>query len=119
MKTIPKLIYPLPTQNLKPQTTFMKTTLTSSTSGALARRIHSAFTAALLPALLLLLSIQPTHAGSATWKTSPLTGNWNAAGNWTTGGPPNGPSDVATFATSNKTTVLLSADIEVSGITLQ
>ena len=56
-------------------------------------------------------------AGSATWKTSPLTGNWNAAGNWTTGGPPNGPSDVATFATSNKTTVLLSADIEVSGIT--
>jgi autotransporter-associated beta strand protein len=72
----------------------------------------------LLPAIVLLaVAIASTaFAGSATWKTSPATGNWNTVTNWTAGGPPNGPSDTATFATSNKTVVSLSADTEVNGI---
>jgi autotransporter-associated beta strand protein len=72
----------------------------------------------LLPAIALLaVAIASTaFAGSATWKTSPATGNWNTVTNWTAGGPPNGPSDTATFAVSNKTGVSLSADTEVNGI---
>ena len=95
----------------------MKKNLTTSNSGALARLMNTAFTAALLPALLLLLTIQPSQAGSATWKTSPATGDWNTATNWTPQTVPNSASDTATFATSNRTAVSLSAPIEVNGMT--
>jgi hypothetical protein len=73
--------------------------------------------------LLLLLSItSSTFAGSATWKTSPATGEWNHAANWTPPTVPNGASDTATFAVSNITGVFLSANApfvlntEVNGI---
>ncbi len=67
--------------------------------------------------LLLLLSIaSSTYAGSATWKASPATGDWNTATNWMPQTIPNGPSDTATFAMSNTTSVFLSADIQVNGI---
>ena len=70
--------------------------------------------AATLP--LLLSTASSSFAGSATWKASPATGDWNTAGNWTAGGPPNGSADTATFATSNRTGVSLSANTEVNGI---
>jgi autotransporter-associated beta strand protein len=66
--------------------------------------------------LLLLSTASSAVADSATWKTSPATGNWNHAANWTPGTIPNGPLDTATFASSNKTNVFLSADTEVNGI---
>jgi autotransporter-associated beta strand protein len=66
--------------------------------------------------LLLLSTARSTFAGSATWKTSPATGDWNHAANWTPPTIPNGPSDMATFAFSNTTSVSLSADTEVNGI---
>ena len=94
----------------------MKTNLTTRTSGALPRLLKSTFIAGLLSALILLLSTQSSHAGSATWKASPATGDWNTATNWTTGGPPNGATDTATFATSNTTGVSLSANTQVNGI---
>ena len=94
----------------------MKTNLTRCTSGAHARLFKSTFTAGLLPALLLLLAIQPSHAGSATWKASPATGVWNHAANWSPATIPNGSTDTATFATSNKAAVSLSDDILVDGI---
>src|SRR5207244_4406702 len=72
--------------------------------------------AGLLPALVLLLSIQTSHAGSATWLAAPATGDWNTATNWTAGGPPNGSADTATFASSSTTGVSLSANTEVNGI---
>lgn len=81
---------------------------------ALTRLTQSAFRVALLPALLLQLAPRSTQAGSATWKVSPGTNNWNRAANWTAGGPPNGPSDVATFAASNRTAISLSAGVEVN-----
>src|SRR5438034_6431429 len=69
--------------------------------------------AAILP--LLLSTASSSFAGSATWLASPATGDWNTATNWTAGGLPNGPSDTAFFATSDMTTVSLSANTEVNG----
>src|SRR5205823_1537312 len=66
--------------------------------------------------LLLPLTVSSTFANSPTWKTNPATGDWNHAANWTPPTIPNGPSDTATFATSNTTNVFLSANIEVNGI---
>src|SRR6266699_5551091 len=65
---------------------------------------------------LLLSTASSSFAGSATWKASPATGDWNTAGNWSAGGPPNGSADTATFATSNRTGVSLSANTQVNGI---
>src|SRR5216683_1465936 len=70
--------------------------------------------AAVLP--IVLLAQNTAFAGSAKWKQSPATGNWNTAGNWTAGGPPNGPADTATFQSSNTTGVSLSLNTEVNGI---
>src|SRR5207253_1033113 len=89
---------------------------TTFKSGALPRFLRATFIAGLLPALVLLLSIQSSLAGSATWKTTPATGDWNTAANWTAGGPPNGSADTATFASSNITGVSLSAATEVNGL---
>src|SRR5919201_2366089 len=55
-------------------------------------------------------------AGSATWKSSPATGDWNTAANWMPETVPDGPSDVANFGQSNGTSVSIAADIEVSDI---
>jgi autotransporter-associated beta strand protein len=66
---------------------------------------------------LLLLSIaSSSYADSARWQTTPATRNWNHAANWTPMTIPNGPSDIATFAFSNKTELSLSADTEVNTI---
>src|SRR5438309_5112036 len=58
--------------------------------------------------------LQPT--GSATWKSSPATGDWNTASNWSPATVPNGASDTATFASSSITNISLSANTEVNGI---
>jgi hypothetical protein len=69
-------------------------------------------------ATLLLLFSAPstTFAGSATWSPAPGSGDWNTAGNWVAGGPPNGPADTATFAISTQTAVSISANTEVNSI---
>lgn len=59
---------------------------------------------------ILLLSSKSTQAGSATWQTNPVSGDWNTAANWTPNTVPNGPNDIATFALSDTTSVSLSAD---------
>jgi autotransporter-associated beta strand protein len=55
-------------------------------------------------------------AGSATWKASPGSGNWNVAANWTPATIPNGAADTATFAVSNIRRVFFAADTEVNAI---
>jgi hypothetical protein len=65
---------------------------------------------------LLLSTASSSFAGSATWLTTPATGDWNTAANWTAGGPPDGSADTAPFASSNVTGVSLSAGILVDGI---
>ena len=69
----------------------------------------------LLPALLL-LTTQTGHAGSATWLATPATGDWGTAANWTTGGPPNGSADTATFDSSTVTGISVAGFKEVNGI---
>jgi autotransporter-associated beta strand protein len=59
--------------------------------------------------------VSPRH-GSATWKASPATGDWNTANNWTPRTVPNSPSDTATFASSNTTGISVSLNMEVNGI---
>jgi hypothetical protein len=67
-------------------------------------------------AVALLLGIQSSPAGSATWLPSPQDSAWENANNWTPGGPPNGPSDIATFAQSARTDVDVSTSVEVDSI---
>jgi len=55
-------------------------------------------------------------AASATWKSSPTSGDWNTAANWIPQTVPNDPSDTATFDVSNTTGISFSADTEVNGI---
>ena len=59
-----------------------------------------------------------SRADTATWLANPANGNWNDPVNWTTGGPPNGPTDTAIFDTSNQTAISLSASTEVNSISL-
>jgi hypothetical protein len=87
----------------------------TSKPSALPRFFRATLIAGILPAIFL-LSTHSSDAGSATWKASPATGDWNTATNWTAGGPPNGSADTATFASSNTTAVSLSASTEVDGI---
>src|SRR5438309_4908083 len=66
------------------------------------------FAAFLSPSVLL--------AGSATWKQSPVTNDWDTAANWTPETVPRGQFDVAKFASSETTEVVLSHATGVEGI---
>jgi autotransporter-associated beta strand protein len=66
--------------------------------------------------LIIVLLAAQAEAGSSTWSSAPASGNWNTSTNWAPATVPNGPSDVATFQTSNTLAVSLSADAEVSAI---
>ena len=67
-------------------------------------------------ALLLLAAQRHSLAGSATWATNPISGDWNTAANWRPQTVPDTASDIATFATSNQKQIGLSALTEISGI---
>ena len=69
-----------------------------------------------ITAAVLLLTAQISLASSATWLLSPQDSAWENANNWTPGGPPNGSSDVATFAQSSQTNVGISTSVEVNSI---
>src|SRR5712671_6610775 len=69
-----------------------------------------------IAAAVLLVTAQISLAGSATWLSSPQDSAWENANNWTAGGPPNGPSDTATFAQSSQTGVNISTSEEVNSI---
>src|SRR5258708_29146577 len=69
-----------------------------------------------IAAAVLLLTAQVSQAGSATWLSSPQDSAWENANNWTAGGPPNGPSDTATFAQSSQTNVNIAIPEQVNSI---
>lgn len=69
-----------------------------------------------VPAFLLFGALNTTEAGSATWKTTAVSGNWNSTSNWTPTTIPNGPLDVASFGTSNRTAIAFAADTEVNAL---
>jgi autotransporter-associated beta strand protein len=93
----------------------MKKLTTTCTSSALSPIVKATFIAGFLPALVLLLSIQSSYAGSATWNLDPTNGaDWNTATNWTPNTVPNAPADLATFSLSNHPTPTLSAPVALS-----
>jgi autotransporter-associated beta strand protein len=94
----------------------MKNQTATFKSSALARIIKATFKAGLAPALALLLGIHASQAGSATWRSDAPGDDWSNAANWSPMTVPNGPSDVATFATSSMTSIFLEAYDEVSSI---
>ena len=67
-------------------------------------------------AAMLLITAQISLAGSATWLSAPQDSAWENANNWTLGGPPNGPTDIATFAQSSQTGIGISTSQEVNSI---
>jgi len=69
-----------------------------------------------IAAAVLVLTAQISLAGSATWLLSPQDSAWENVSNWTPGGPPNGPSDIASFAQSSQTGVGISTSEEVHSI---
>jgi hypothetical protein len=94
----------------------MKNRLIRFNLRALPRLLRATCINGLLPSVVLLLSVQFSHAGNATWKTNPAAGDWNTAGDWTPATVPNGPSDTATFASLSVTGISASLDTEVNGI---
>ena len=69
-----------------------------------------------IAAAVFLVTAQISLAGSATWLFSPQDSAWENANNWTPGGPPNGASNIATFARSLQTAVNISTMVEVNRI---
>ncbi len=67
-------------------------------------------------ALLFVGAQRQSLAGSATWATNPISGDWNTAANWTPQTVPNTSSDIATFAASNQRQVGFSAITGIGGI---
>src|SRR5690242_9065196 len=65
---------------------------------------------------LLFAAVATLQAGSATWNSDPVSGDWNTAANWTPNTVPNGPADVATLATSNITELVFSTIIQTNEI---
>jgi autotransporter-associated beta strand protein len=55
----------------------------------------------------LIIAVHGAYAGSATWNLNPVNNHWSKAQNWTPATVPYGETDVATFATSNTTDVML------------
>ena len=83
---------------------------------SLNRKFRAPAVAAFLTICAVFLEPKTSPAASATWSANPPSGDWNSASNWVPMTVPNGPSDIATFQTSNQTFVSLSADTEVNGI---
>jgi hypothetical protein len=65
---------------------------------------------------VLVITAQVSLAASASWLSAPQDSAWENANNWTPGGPPNGPSDTATFAQSSQTDVNIATSEEVNSI---
>ena len=81
-----------------------------------AKRKITSYIVHTLAAAALVLTSQISQAGSATWLSSPQDSAWENATNWSAGGPPNGPSDTATFGRSSQRGVNISSSVEVNRI---
>ena len=73
----------------------------------------------ILSVLALLPSFQSALAASATWNVNPVNSTWNDPANWTPNTVPNGPNEVATFATSSQLHVGITTNVEVNSIVFE
>lgn len=87
-----------------------------SRSGAASPGFYIIGRIALFLALIVILTIQPVYAGSATWNLDPTSGDWNTAANWTPATVPNGPADIATFDQSNTPDLVTPVDIQLNSM---
>src|SRR5262249_53325526 len=67
-------------------------------------------------ALLSLFIASSALAGSATWNLNPTSNDWNTPANWTPNTIPDGVDDVATFDSSNQTSVVLNESVQLDQI---
>src|SRR5919197_1426406 len=81
-----------------------------------ANRINTVYTVHSIAASVLVLTAPISPAGSARWLLSPQDSAWENLSNWTAGGPPNGPSDTATFGPSSQRNVNVSTSVELNSI---
>jgi len=93
----------------------MKKQAAAFNPSALSRPIKAIFPAGLLPALILLSSLQTSRADSATW-VGAHSSDWDSASNWTPQTVPNGAADTATFHFASSNSPTLSLNTEVNGI---
>src|SRR5437868_1626385 len=56
------------------------------------------------------------RAAEFQWLPAPASGDWNATGNWTPAGTPNGPNDSANFTAATTSSIFLSEDTQVAKI---
>src|SRR5262245_23054430 len=69
-----------------------------------------------IAAAMLVLGARISLADSASWRSLPQDSAWENASNWTPGGPPNGPSDTATFTRSSQREIDITSSVEVDSI---
>jgi autotransporter-associated beta strand protein len=55
----------------------------------------------------LIVTMQSAQAGSSTWSSNPTSNDWNTAENWTPPTIPSSETDIATFAVSNTTNLVI------------
>src|SRR5689334_1034664 len=65
---------------------------------------------------LLTFGIRLVSADSI-WVVNPINNDWNTAANWNPAVVPNGPSDTASFTTSNITQISSSQTVQLDGLT--
>ena len=72
----------------------------------------------IVPALVVVFTVRIAAAGSATWQTSPVSPVWNTDANWSPATIPDGPTDVATFGSTDLSSALvaLTASTQVGEI---
>ena len=66
--------------------------------------------------VLVVPSVNLTHAGSATWNLNPTSADWNTVANWTPKTVPNSTTDVANFDSSSEPNVLISNFIDLNSV---
>lgn len=77
---------------------------------------HVTLRSLLLSSLLCLVVARSALAGSAAWNVSPASNDWQNAANWTPNTVPNGVADDAAFASSDVTSVTVSAATTLDSI---
>lgn len=97
----------------------MKTHFLNRNLAACLCNARTALIAPPLAVLSLLLFVQQSHAGSATWRTNPVSNDWFNPANWTPMTIPNAPTDIATFGTSDVTVVFMTEIASLDSMVIQ
>ncbi len=70
----------------------------------------------ILSVLVLIIASKNARAGSGTWLSNPVSGDWNTAANWSSNSVPNSSGDTATFGASSAADVSISSSVRVNEV---